>query len=469
MEIGWPNPPLISVGAMSGTGMVGRASGGSGGASESSSPGSKLVRKETKAGRERSGSFSRELSARRAERNRQGVNRRPFSMEVEHAHDTADTSAGAAASASADSAVPGPRNMAQMFAYRQGDQVEHNTQTSTDNRRAEVHQNVMNQYDQRQVHVSNQVDQRQVHVHNSADHQVVVQAAREVLMAHERVANVEAEALQAVLEARGQALAGVQEARSQAEVLAVRFAAEIQDSQRRERELVRRIEALQEEVNRRDRDTPVQSPKPPGIPAGPGLSNQNPLDIPNGAGTDVLAQILERVSTLEDEHASLRDLVQNMWYEQQSWNTWPEAASPVKSVSGQPKVHRIDTESDPEEVQRDAAPSVSSGRAEEDIEMQRIKQKDLHYLKFPALPDNAGAFRSWRNSVIPMIASYDRSPEGSVHEWVMRAFRARAEDELQSLQDSSGEYPRFDRVLASEARTLEVSIWYEVPKLHRRM
>ena len=56
--------------------------------------------------------------------------------------------------------------------------------------------------------------------------QSVIEAACEVLRAIERVAAVEAEALQAVLDARGQAIAGVQEARSQAEVLAVRFAAD---------------------------------------------------------------------------------------------------------------------------------------------------------------------------------------------------------------------------------------------------
>ena len=144
--------------------------------------------------------------------------------------------------------------------------------------------------------------------------------------------------------------------------------------------------------------------------------------------------------TLGEEHAS-RDLVQNMWYEQQSWNQWLEVASPAKSAPGQPAIHRVDTESEPEVVPREVAPGVSSGQAEDDIEVRRVKQKDLRYLKFPALPENAGAFRSWRNSVIPMIASYDRSPEGSVHDWLMRAFRARAEDELQAVQDSSVNYP----------------------------
>ena len=141
-------------------------------------------------------------------------------------------------------------------------------------------------------------------------------------------------------------------------------------------------EALQEEVSRRDREATSHSPKPPVVPAGPSLNAQSSAESPNGAGTSVLGQTLERVMTLGEEHASLRDLVQNMWCEQQSWNQWPEVASPAKSAPGQPAIHRIDTESEPEVVPREVAPSVSSGQAEDDIEVRRVKQKDLRYLKF---------------------------------------------------------------------------------------
>ena len=92
--------------------------------------------------------------------------------------------------------------------------------------------------------------------------------------------------------------------------------------------------------------------------------------------------------------------------------------------------------------------SALSG-GEGDVESLHVKQKDLHHLKFPSLPDNAGAFRQWRNSVTPMIAAYDRSPDGTVSEWVLQALRARTDDEIRDLSVSSGSYPRLDRVIAS--------------------
>ena len=47
------------------------------------------------------------------------------------------------------------------------------------------------------------------------------------------------------------------------------------------------------------------------------------------------------------------------------------------------------------------------------------------------------------------MASIDRSPHGSVHDWIVEALRARPDEEIERLQQSSGDYPRFDRVLAS--------------------
>ena len=62
----------------------------------------------------------------------------------------------------------------------------------------------------------------------------------------------------------------------------------------------------------------------------------------------------------------------------------------------------MDTCSD-EEAEPGVGSVASSATGEDDIESSRVKQKDLRYLKFPALPENAGAFRSLRNSVLPMI------------------------------------------------------------------
>ena len=90
----------------------------------------------------------------------------------------------------------------------------------------------------------------------------------------------------------------------------------------------------------------------------------------------------------------------------------------------------------------DSSPHFSGGGGEprsvagsqgQDFELAHIKQKDLHCLKFPALPENAGAYRQWRNSVIPMLSAFDKSHTGSVHEWYMKAIKARKESEIQEL------------------------------------
>ena len=277
---------------------------------------------------------------------------------------------------------------------------------------------------------------------------------------------VEAEALQAVVQARGQAEAVAQEARTQAEILSVRFAAEIQAAQVREQCLLEQLESLKQELARR---TPVEEPRgPPEEPQTTSLESPSPS--PNGADThshrDVLLRLAHlekefamRLGHLEGEHQALRDVAQDLWSAQETWNPWPGYETPRANSAcqePQPEVHRIDTATDEDEPKATAAPaaegsvlgSVFSGR-EGDLESQHVKQKDLHHLKFPSLPDNAGAFRQWRNSVIPMIAAYDRSPEGTVSEWVLQALRARADDEVSDLRVSSGNYPRLDRVIAS--------------------
>ena len=73
----------------------------------------------------------------------------------------------------------------------------------------------------------------------------------------------------------------------------------------------------------------------------------------------------------------------------------------------------------------------------EDLELMHSSKQICTTFKFSALPDNAGAYRQWCNTVVPMLASYDR------------AFKARSEVDIAELMVSSGSYPRFDRVLGS--------------------
>ena len=86
-----------------------------------------------------------------------------------------------------------------------------------------------------------------------------------------------------------------------------------------------------------------------------------------------------------------------------------------------------------------------------------MKQKDLHYLKFPALPENTGAFRQWRNSVVFMLSAFNRSADASVHAWVMRALNAGTETDVSDFQKSSGNYQLLDRISASALTRPEIA------------
>ncbi len=83
-----------------------------------------------------------------------------------------------------------------------------------------------------------------------------------------------------------------------------------------------------------------------------------------------------------------------------------------------------------------------------DIERKSVRTKELHHLTLPSLPDSASAFRTWRNGVRATILSCDQSPEGLLTPWLAEAFNARgaASD---TLSNDSGDFPRFDRVIAS--------------------
>eukprot|EP00439_Symbiodinium_sp_Y106_P044215 s212_g5.t1 len=312
----------------------------------------------------------------------------------------------------------------------------------------EVHQQILNQ-----------VDQRQVHVHQSSDQEVVLEAARHVVAANQRVSTAEAQALQAVVQARGEAEAMVNETRTQAQILSVRFAAELELAQQREQKLMEHIEGLRMELERRDAGgIPATSPNLPRLNPREDPQPQQPSnDAGNLSGEQALSAITGRLTNLEGEFVALRDIVQELWINQESWNQWspPEASShpvgtPQHAQSSSPaRVRRMDTMSSAE-AEAEPAPSASTGPgADDDLESLHVKQKDLHHMKFPSLPENAGAFRAWRNSIVPMISSYDRSSDRAVTEWILRAIRARSETEIRALNSSSDPYPRLDRVLAS--------------------
>eukprot|EP00439_Symbiodinium_sp_Y106_P076919 s1560_g15.t9 len=256
--------------------------------------------------------FATELSARRAGTS-ELVPRQPVSMEVVSSEDALMLPQGEPRVLGPRIEVPSQAEQTTMSFYRQGDHTQHNTtyhleqhdQRSVDG--VEVHQQILNQ-----------VDQRQVHVHQVSDHAVVLEAARHVVAPNQKVSTAEAQALQAVVQARGEAEAMVNETRSQAQILSVRFAAELELAQQREQKLKEHVEGLRRELDRRD-------------------------------AANALTAVSGRLGKLEEEFAALRDIVQELWINQESWNEWtpPEAPpqasdTPQHAQSSSPvRVHRL--------------------------------------------------------------------------------------------------------------------------------
>ena len=185
--------------------------------------------------------------------------------------------------------------------------------------------------------------------------------------------------------------------------------------------------------------------------------NKNPHMLygpQNGAGNSEDHSLLRRLEVVEREQVQVYDLLQELWSEVVQWRGWaptvqvPSEQRPTtEPQTAAPQFHRMHSDTDGDEdvfATRARAGDHSPGTtsAHEDVESQHVKQKDLHYLKVPSLPESAGAFRAWRNSMVPLMASFDRSPHGSVHDWIMEAFRARSDEEIARLQQSSGDYPR---------------------------
>jgi len=83
------------------------------------------------------------------------------------------------------------------------------------------------------------------------------------------------------------------------------------------------------------------------------------------------------------------------------------------------------------------------------LEEQCISFKEAASVKFPPLPERAGALRHWKNTLIPMLNSLDKSAEGRVYTWLMQAFNATTPEAIADLAASSGDFPKLDRMLCS--------------------
>ena len=89
--------------------------------------------------------------------------------------------------------------------------------------------------------------------------------------------------------------------------------------------------------------------------------------------------------------------------------------------------------------------------AEEDASLEDacFHWKEVTAIKFPPLPESAGALRQWKNIILPMLTALDRSPEAHLLRWLRKAFEARSPEQIQALKMDSEGFAKFDRMLCS--------------------
>lgn len=178
----------------------------------------------------------------------------------------------------------------------------------------------------------------------------------------------------------------------------------------------------------------------------------------NAAGSSCPSRLTRPESMIENlktDQARDRDSVQLLYAEivevkQDKW--WAEDRSPsnpeIRFQQGASPMNRPGTfEMFSDDEQEHHAASSSAGVR--DLEFESLRTKDLHHFKVPPLPNDAGQFRSWKNSLRALIMSYDRSSRGMLLDWFNKALVARAPDECKELADFSGDFPRFDKIITA--------------------
>ena len=184
--------------------------------------------------------------------------------------------------------------------------------------------------------------------------------------------------------------------------------------------------------------------------------SQAALNAAGSSSPSRLTRLESMVENLKVDQARDRDSVQLLYAEivemkQDKW--WAEdVGSPsnpeIRSQQGASPMNRAGTfEMFSDDEQEHHAASSSAGVR--DVESESLRTKDLHHFKVPPLPNDAGQFRSWKNSLRALIMSYDRSSTGMLLDWFNKALVARTPDECKELADSSGDFPRFDRVITA--------------------
>ena len=143
------------------------------------------------------------------------------------------------------------------------------------------------------------------------------------------------------------------------------------------------------------------------------------LNAADSSSPSRLTRLESMVENLKVDQAKDRDSVQLLYAEmvemkQDKW--WAEdVGSPSnhenRSQQGASPMNRpgtFEVFSDGEQEHH----AASSSAGARDVESESLRTKDLHYFKVPPLPNDAGQFRSWKNSLRALIMSYDRSSTG---------------------------------------------------------
>ena len=147
-----------------------------------------------------------------------------------------------------------------------------------------------------------------------------------------------------------------------------------------------------------------------------------------------LATIWQRVLALEtweiNEHVPEHDTDEELV---PGFQATSQPVSPAR-VQRPPVQPRVDQDSGNEQ---DA--SVTT------LEDACLRWKDVSSIRMPALPESAGALRTWKNAFPPTLIAL----EGHLYQWLMVAFNAKTPAEIQHLRHESEGFPRFDRVLCS--------------------
>ena len=163
---------------------------------------------------------------------------------------------------------------------------------------------------------------------------------------------------------------------------------------------------------------------------------------------ELLHELAEDRGRFQDLHAEIQIMKQDQWWDHPSdispsHHFTPKTPEPPR-FHGSPKHETFDLFEDDDHYE-----GVPRRDDEDDVELKSLRMKDIHHFRVPALPTDAVAYRQWKNSLRTMVMSYDRSPNGAVMGWLTQSMTAKTDGERQSLKNSSGDFPRFDRILAA--------------------